>query len=221
MTAFLILAVETRDQRKAPIVERKIDFSASIAIRFERGLAKGVIALDPAEDNRVSELLFTSVEALADGSDTPAKITADLSALPGNVNAWFAPLNGDAAVIADAERLDRISPHLGELNALDITSVQAKIAGAELTGSGALTFDNTDLVTYGGMPAPTGKVDLKLVGGNALLDKLVMMGLLTEDDANGARMMVSMFANSVAEDELTSTLEFKDKGFFANGQQLQ
>ncbi len=45
--------------------------------------------------------------------------------------------------------------------------------------------------------------------------------MLTEDDANGARMMVSMFANSVAEDELTSTLEFKDKGFFANGMQLQ
>jgi len=109
----------------------------------------------------------------------------------------------------------------GELNSLDITEVRAKIAGAELTGNGALTFDNTDLVTYGGMPAPTGKIDLKLVGGNTLMDKLVAMGLLPEDQVMGFRMMLSMFANATGEDELSSTLEFKDGGFFANGQQLQ
>jgi hypothetical protein len=109
----------------------------------------------------------------------------------------------------------------GELNSLDITELRAKIAGAELTGNGALTFDNTDLVTYGGMPAPTGKIDLKLVGGNGLMDKLVAIGLLPEDQVMGFRMMLSMFANATGEDELTSTLEFKDGGFFANGQQLQ
>lgn len=109
----------------------------------------------------------------------------------------------------------------GELNSLDINELRAKIAGAELTGNGALTFDNTDLVTYGGMPAPTGKIDLKLVGGNTLMDKLVAMGLLPEDQVMGFRMMLSMFANATGEDELSSTLEFKDGGFFANGQQLQ
>ena len=109
----------------------------------------------------------------------------------------------------------------GELNSLDISELRAKIAGAELTGTGALTFDNTDLVTYGGMPAPTGKIDLKLVGGNTLMDKLVAMGLLPEDQVMGFRMMLSMFANATGEDELSSTLEFKDGGFFANGQQLQ
>lgn len=109
----------------------------------------------------------------------------------------------------------------GELNSLDITEIRAKVAGAELTGNGALTFDNTDLETYGGMPAPTGKIDLKLVGANALMDKLVAMGLLPEDQVMGFRMMLSMFANATGEDELASTLEFKDGGFFANGQQLQ
>ena len=109
----------------------------------------------------------------------------------------------------------------GELNSLDITELRAKIAGAELTGTGALTFDNTDLVTFGGMPAPTGQIDLKLVGGNTLMDKLVAMGLLPEDQAMGFRMMLSMFANATGEDELSSVLEFKDGGFFANGQQLQ
>lgn len=110
----------------------------------------------------------------------------------------------------------------GELHALDVTELRAKFAGAELTGTGAFTFDNSDLVTFGGAPVPTGKLDLKLVGGNTLIDKVVAMGLITEDDAMGARMMISMFANPGAgEDELTSTLEFKDKHFFANGQQLQ
>ncbi len=109
----------------------------------------------------------------------------------------------------------------GELHAFDLTELRAKVAGAELTGSGALTFDNSDLVKFGGMPVPTGKVDLKLVGGNGLLDKLVTMGLVTADDVMGARMMLSMFANAGAgEDELTSTLEFKDKGFYANGQPI-
>ncbi len=109
----------------------------------------------------------------------------------------------------------------GELNSLDVTELRAKFAGAELTGSGAFTFDNTDLTTYQGMPAPTGKLDLKLTGGNTLMDKLVAMGLLPEDQVMGFRMMLSMFANATGEDELSSTLEFKDKGFFANGQRLQ
>ncbi len=110
----------------------------------------------------------------------------------------------------------------GELQSFDITELKAKIAGAELTGTGAFTFDNTDMATFGGMPAPTGKLDLKLTGGNGLLDKLVALGVLSDEDAMGARMMMSMFANPGAgEDELTSTLEFKDKGFYANGQKLQ
>ncbi|GLS88716.1 hypothetical protein GCM10010873_36900 [Cypionkella aquatica] len=110
----------------------------------------------------------------------------------------------------------------GELNALDVTELKASVAGAELTGAGAFTFDNTDKTTFPGMPLPTGKLDLKLTGGNTLLDKLVAMGLLPQDQAMGFKMMVSMFANSAADkDEMTSTLEFKDKGFYANGQKLQ
>lgn len=72
---------------------------AVLHIRFERGLAKGSIAIDPAAENRVSELVFTSVDALAVAGDTPEKIAADLAALPGSVNAWFAPLDGGAALI--------------------------------------------------------------------------------------------------------------------------
>ncbi|GAB4486320.1 MAG: serine hydrolase [Erythrobacter tepidarius] len=73
---------------------------AVLHIRFERGLAKGSIAIAPAQDNRVSELLFTSVDSLAVAGDTHERIAADLAALPGTVNAWFAPLDGGAPVIS-------------------------------------------------------------------------------------------------------------------------
>ena len=111
----------------------------------------------------------------------------------------------------------------GELHSLDINALQVKLAGADITGQGALTFDNTDLTTYGGMPAPTGKVDLKATGLNGLLDKLMAMGLVPEDQMMGARMMLGMFAKVVEgePDTMTSSLEFKDKHFFANGMQLQ
>ena len=132
---------------------------------------------------------------------------------------------GKATMTADlfdeAAMVDGSAPP-PQVNALDITEIKASAAGAELTGVGAFTFDNSDMETFAGMPLPTGKMDIKLTGGNTLLDKIVAMGLLTQDDAMGFKMMVSMFANSAADkDEMTSTLEFKDKGFYANGQKLQ
>ena len=73
---------------------------AKIEIRFERGLAKGVIGIQPDEDNRVGELVITSAEPLAVAGDTPQAIAAELAALPGTVNTWFAPLDGGAPLIA-------------------------------------------------------------------------------------------------------------------------
>ncbi len=73
---------------------------AALEVRFERGIAKGGIAIKPDEDNRVHELVFTSVDSRAIDGDTPEKIAADLAALPGTVNAWFAPLDGGAPVIS-------------------------------------------------------------------------------------------------------------------------
>jgi Uncharacterized protein conserved in bacteria (DUF2125) len=110
----------------------------------------------------------------------------------------------------------------GELNSLDLTELRLKALGAEVTGNGALTFDNTDMVTFDGVPKPTGTVTLNASGINALLDKVASMGMIPEDQLTGARMMMGMFAKpGEGEDTLTSTLEFKDGGFFANGMQLK
>lgn len=131
--------------------------------------------------------------------------------------------NGTATLtrdMVDQGMTDAAPP--GLLNSLDLTQLLLRVAGAEVTGKGGLTFDNSDTVTFPGMPLPTGKLDLRALGVNALTDKLVAMGLLSNDDAMTGRMMLSMFANTdPATDEITSTLEFKDKGFFANGARLQ
>ncbi|WP_017663936.1 serine hydrolase [Porphyrobacter sp. AAP82] len=77
---------------------------AAFEIRFERGLAKGALALDPADNNRIDELRFTSVDWLAVAGDTPEAIAADLAALPGSVNAWFGPLGGAPLISRNSDR---------------------------------------------------------------------------------------------------------------------
>jgi hypothetical protein len=111
----------------------------------------------------------------------------------------------------------------GTLESLNLNALQLTLGGANLTGEGALTFDNTDLETFGGVPAPTGTINLSATGVNGLIDKLVSMGVVPEDQAMGARMMLSMFANVADDgsDSMTSAIEFRDKGLFVNGQQLQ
>ena len=73
------------------------------------------------------------------------------------------------------------------------------------------------------LPAPEGEADLKLVGGNGLLDKLVEMGLVPEDQAMGARMMMGLFAvPGEGEDTLTSKIVVNEEGHvLANGQRLK
>ena len=110
-----------------------------------------------------------------------------------------------------------------ELNAVSINALTLRAVGAELTGDGAFTFDNTDLTTFNGMPRPMGEMNLRLVGGNGLIDKLVAMGMLPEDQAMGARMMMGLFAVPGTEpDTMTSKIEINDQGHvLANGQRIQ
>lgn len=124
--------------------------------------------------------------------------------------------------IMDPEvQMDGVEPP-GELHSLDLTQVLAKAAGAEVSAAGGLTFDNTDLATFGGMPRPDGKITVNIKGENQLVDNLIALGILTEDDAMGFRMGLGMFARPGAgPDELVSEVEFKEGGLFANGMRLQ
>ena len=166
-------------------------------------------------DFTMSDMLWGLFDAGGQLPRDPATVALDLT---GKVKLLVDLMNPE-----EMEAVDRGEKMPGELNALDLNNLTISVAGAELTGEGGFTFDNSDLVTFGGMPAPTGSVDLKLVGGNGLLDKLVAMGFVPEEQAMGARMMMSMFAvPGAGEDELTSKIEVTGDGQVkANGQRLK
>lgn len=219
------------------------------ALRYGAG-GTGVSLVMSGADIPFPELKLTYTEASFDflmpllAAQTPADFTfvtriVDLT-IPDEIWAMFDPTvalpRDPATVILDTRGKVRLTSDLmddaamealgdqapGEIHALDITDLTVKFAGAELTGTGGVTFDNSDLTSFDGIPAPTGKFDLLIRGGNGLLDKLVTMGVVPQDQAMGARMMIAMLAKpGDGPDELTSVLEFRDKGFYANGQRLK
>ncbi len=157
--------------------------------------------------------LFDPTELLPRG---PATAVLDLGGsvvLPADLfsdeTAMAAMMGGPAAAI--------------QLESLTLSELLVRFGGAALTGVGAFTFDNTDLTTFPGMPRPTGTLDLSLRGGTTLLEALVAMGVLPEDQAMGARMMLALFTRpGEGPDELLSTLEVREDGaVFANGMRLQ
>lgn len=165
----------------------------------------------------VNEDLLSMVDPSQALPRDPMTLDLDLSGKVKNLVNW---LN-----IYEVMALEDSGKVPAELHALTLNNLVLDAAGALLTGVGGATFDNSDLETFGGMPRPTGAVDLTLKGGNGLLDTLVTMGLLSEEDVQGARMMSAMFASpdpEGGEDALKSRLEINEEGqVFANGQRLR
>jgi Uncharacterized protein conserved in bacteria (DUF2125) len=156
-------------------------------------------------DLTVSDAIWDMVDPTKQLPRDPATVVVDASGMATMLIDLMDPANANSQAMP------------GQLDQVSLNALQVKVAGAELTGSGAATVDNS-----AGVPKPVGAVDLKLVGANALIDKLVAMGLIPEDQAMGARMMMGMFAVPAGEDELTSKIEFKeDGGIYANGQRIQ
>lgn len=110
-----------------------------------------------------------------------------------------------------------MAPPVPAPESLNITELGLKVAGAALAGTGAFTFDNSM-----GIPMPLGEANVSVTGANALIDGLIKTGLLSEDDAMGARMMMGMFMVPGANaDELTTKIEAKEgMQILVNGQPL-
>jgi Uncharacterized protein conserved in bacteria (DUF2125) len=162
-------------------------------------------------DFTVSEEIWGLVDPAGSLSREPATVIVDLK----GTGFWTQDIMDPAVQMEGAE-----PP--GQLNSLDLVQVLAKAAGAEVTAAGGLVFDNADLATFGGMPRPDGKITFGIKGVNQLVDNLIALGILTEEDATGFRFGMAMFAKPGAgPDELTSEIEFKEGGLFANGQRLQ
>ncbi len=110
-----------------------------------------------------------------------------------------------------------------EVEALDIEELRLSLAGAELTGVGAFTFDYDAPGPFGPPPAPDGAVSFRLEGAQGLLESLVRMGLLPEEQAMMARMMTGMIARPAPEggDALVSEITVQPDGtILANGAPL-
>lgn len=162
------------------------------------------LTLDPAVWN-----MFDSQNQLDHG---PAQLKIDLS---GKAKADIITMAMEND-LSDEENLPAAMP---EVQSLDINDLLVKVAGGMLTGNGNFTFDNST-----GMPQPVGTAEFVLKGANRVFDGLVSMGMMTEEDLSGARMMLMMFGNPVEgeEDTLQSKVEAKaDGSIFVNGQQMQ
>jgi hypothetical protein len=188
-----------------------IDFSlAQSAFKIALPVEKG----DTAQPfSMVMKLVDLSV------SDTIWGIFDPTAQLPHDPATLILDVTGKAKLLVDImDPANAASPDMpGELEAVTLNELKLSAAGALLTGTGDVTVDNS-----AGVPKPVGTVDLALTGANALIDKLVAMGLVPQDQAMGARMMMGLFAVPTGDDALASKIEFKeDGGIYANGQRLQ
>ena len=162
-------------------------------------------------------------------SDMLSSIFDPSGTLPHDPATILVDLNGKMRVLVDMfdpnieEIMMTTDSPPAELHAVTLNNLLVSAAGAELSGAGDFSFDNNDLVTYGGMPAPSGAIDLKLVGANGLMDKLVAMGLIGDQEVMGARMGMGMLAVAgEGEDTLISKIEMTADGqIIANGQRIK
>jgi len=165
-------------------------------------------------DLSVSEMIWGMVDPTGQIPHDPATLIFDVT---GKANFLFDLFDPESMMEVQA-------PMPGEIHALTLNDMKLAIAGAVLSGMGDFTFDMDNLETFDGIPAPTGKLTLELAGANKLIDTLVSMGLLPEEQAMGARMMMGLFARpGDGEDTLVSEIEVDGASgaISANGQRIQ
>lgn len=176
------------------------------------------------EPAAISVLLsdFTMTDMLWNIFDPSQALPRDPATVAINLDAEVTP----NVSLLDPEAIEEIGYSgmmPGELNSLTLTDLVVDAVGGKITGSGDFTFDNTDMATFNGIPRPMGEVNLDIAGANGLIDKLIAMGLMQEQDAMGARMMLGMFTVPGADpDTASSKIEINDQGHvLANGQRIK
>ena len=198
----------------ATIAESAFNFAMPVSKSDAAGPAALLIKL---VDLKVSDALWNMVDPGSKLPRDPATLVLDVTGAVKPLIDLFDPKQSEALVSAAENPEAAMGASPFEVSEAKINALQVKAVGAELTGTGDVTFDNS-----AGMPKPTGAVDLKLTGANKLMDSLVAMGLVPEDQMMGMRMMLGMFAVPAGDDAVISKIEFKeDGGIYANGQKLQ
>ncbi len=165
------------------------------------------IGLDQLE---LGELIWSSFDPDGLLSRDPARLNLDIS---GELN-WLADIR---------EMGQQSDQPPAALHALQVSDLSLSAGGAELTGSGAFTFDNTDLETFRGMPAPDGSFELQATGANALIDTLITLGLIPAAEAAVARIVAAPFLEAGdGPDTLRTRIEISPEGGIrANGRPVR
>lgn len=158
----------------------------------------------------VPEALWSMIDLTGVLPRDPAQVELDIS---GTGQLGFDLLDPEAM-----EQIESGNFTPGELETVTLNALRLSVAGADVEGSGEVAVNNS-----GPMPVPSGTVDLRLTGINALIDNLVTIGIVPEEQAMGARMMLGLFARAgETEDELLSTIELREDGsVLANGQRIR
>ncbi|MEM6886764.1 MAG: DUF2125 domain-containing protein [Pseudomonadota bacterium] len=181
----------------------------------ESDQAEDIALLVTLDGITLSETLWSVFDPQAALPRDPARVMLDLT---GKARLLFDMLDAPDATEMMAQNF---SP--AELESLQINGMEVAAMGASLTGEGAFTFSKAESGPGPALPRPEGAIDLTLTGANALLDKLVGAGLLPQEQAMGARMMMGMLGVPAATpDTLTSKIEVNEEfHIFANGQRIQ
>lgn len=197
--AFSAAEIGTKIQMPPTVTEDDRDVALGITLR----------------DFNVPEALWALADPAGILPHDPASVVLDLS---GKGRLLIDIFNPEVAAEAGIEGE---TPAL--LNSVMINQLLLRVAGAELTGTGAFDIDYNDVTSFEGMPAPLGVANLSLVGANGLIDNLIKMGIVSDQDATGARLMMGLLAvPGDGEDTLVSEIEFSEGGkISANGQRLK
>ncbi|MFT6674966.1 MAG: hypothetical protein ACJAVM_001152 [Sulfitobacter sp.] len=164
-------------------------------------------------DFQMSDMIWSIFDPTAQLPRDPATLVIDLA---GKVKVLLDYLDPKVA-----ESLGKQTP--AEVQSVAINRILLDAVGARFEGSGDLTLDNTDKTTFPGFPKPVGSISFTLDGANALIDKLVSMGLIPADQAMMPRMMMGMITvPNDGPDSLKSTIDLTADGqVLANGQRIK
>ncbi len=109
-----------------------------------------------------------------------------------------------------ARRID-VDAVVVALRTLSLDDLRLAYAGAELTGTGAIGWDELQALTAA-LPPPSGQGDFVLTGAYALLDQVARAGLLPPEGIAGVRAALAGFGRPTGEDRLESTIALDESG---------
>lgn len=196
------------------IASSRTAFNLSMPVRKTEDNQDFAFGLNLSEFT-MSELLWSMFDPTSQLPRDPATVLLDATGKAKMLFNLFDPV--------EAAMMEQNGAPPAEISELNINKLLVSMVGASLNGTGEFTFDNSDMTTYPGYPRPTGFAELQLTGANALVDKLIAMGIIGTQEAMAARGMMAMIASpGDAPDTMNSRIEFTSQGqILANGLRIK